>query len=105
MNSAADLPKFVKAYQAIRLPRIKYAHSVVEDNEYLYYLPDGPEQKERDTIWANIQPPPPAPGERPKFKPMDEPPSSPRDPKWIRYFAGHDVVDFVSPLSICVLSC
>lgn len=92
-ESASDIPKALKVYEAIRKPRTKLISDFGESMAHTWQLPDGEEQKKRDEIYRQT----------PYFatsnwdgKHVDDLPGLPPDPLFFPYLLAHDVIEFVS---------
>ncbi|MCJ1474684.1 hypothetical protein MMC13_003344 [Lambiella insularis] len=52
ITSKNDLPRVLQAYEQLRRPRCERIAAVVLQNAKYFFLPDGPEQEERDRLYA-----------------------------------------------------
>jgi hypothetical protein len=92
-KDASSIPRALHAFEAIRKPRTTLLGKYAEHNAHIWQLPDGPEQRERDTRLRKT----------PFFiapdfngRHVDEVPGITPDPLFFPYMLAHDVVAFVS---------
>jgi salicylate hydroxylase len=95
-----DLPKVLRAFEAIRKPRVEYMIKKGRFNAVEWHLPDGKEQEERDQRLAAM-----TGGLAPDMsswdgKNVDDPPKEDFGPMVIAYLAGYNIFDYVSCVPI-----
>ena len=94
-NSLSDLPKVLRAYEAIRKPRTEWLTKKGRENAMMWHLPDGEEQQQRDKYLARG--PLGIPGAKEwDGKNIDDPPQGRFNPLAYAYMSGFDVMDYVS---------
>lgn len=54
INSKAQLPQFVKAYEDLRIPRASAMQNASRLNQHYVHMEDGPEQEKRDAGMWNV---------------------------------------------------
>lgn len=94
-NTVEDLPKVLKAFEAIRRQRVEFFIRRGRFNASVMHMPDGEKQKERDQRLANTI------GNLPDMKKweggnVDDPPSEPFGPRTNAYMTGFNIFDYVS---------
>jgi salicylate hydroxylase len=52
LTQEPDVPRALRRYEALRLPRASRIQAMSTENKTRFHLPDGPEQRERDEHMA-----------------------------------------------------
>jgi salicylate hydroxylase len=51
-QAGSDIPDALRRYERLRIPRTSRLQAMSANNKTRFHLPDGPEQRERDTRMA-----------------------------------------------------
>jgi len=100
-TSTSDFHRVLKAYEAIRKPRVEWISAIATFNCQSWHMPDGPDQQQRDErVGAR---PSGLTNEGWDGTHVDDPPSSLFGPLTFPYLDGHNVFDYVSNIGPTVV--
>ncbi|KAK5046530.1 hypothetical protein LTR84_008333 [Exophiala bonariae] len=92
-TSVAQIPRSLRAFAAIRRPRLAYIQSEGRNRSKMFHLPDGPAQQARDEMFKK-NPMMGAPAWDGKH--IDEPPSAKQRHLGMPYVVGHEAIDYTN---------